>query len=82
VDNSVTDTHTVVEVKALDRVGLLYLITRTFADEGVNIATAKIATDRDQALDVFYVTDAARRKLEAPARLSALREAITRALAG
>jgi [protein-PII] uridylyltransferase len=80
VDNSISDTHTVVEVKAPDRVGLLYLVTRAFADEGVNIATAKIATDRDQALDVFYVTDAARGRIEAPARLDALREAIVRAL--
>ncbi len=80
IDNSISDTHTVVEVKAPDRVGLLYQITRAFAEEGVNIATAKIATERDQAFDAFYVTDGARRKLEAPARLAALREAITRSL--
>jgi [protein-PII] uridylyltransferase len=80
VDNSVSDTHTVVEVKASDRVGLLYLVTRAFAEQGVNIATAKIATERDQVFDVFYVTDAARRKIEAVARVAALRDAITRAL--
>ncbi|MBI4013744.1 MAG: [protein-PII] uridylyltransferase [Candidatus Rokubacteria bacterium] len=82
VDNSLSDTHTVVEVKALDRVGLLYLITRALAQQGLNIATAKIATERDQAVDAFYVTDAARRKVDAPARLAALRDAITRALQG
>jgi UTP:GlnB (protein PII) uridylyltransferase len=48
----------------------------------VNIATAKIATDRDQALDVFYVTDAEGHKIEGPGRLAALREGITRALQG
>jgi [protein-PII] uridylyltransferase len=80
VDNSFSDTQTVVEVKAPDRVGLLYLITRALAEQGLNIATAKIATERDQALDAFYVTDAARRKVEAPARIAALREAIIRAL--
>src|SRR5262249_21122475 len=82
VDNSVSDTHTVVEVKAPDRVGLLYLVTRAFAEQGLNIATAKIATERDQAFDAFYVTDAARRKIGAPARLAAVRDAITRALQG
>ncbi|MBI3454218.1 MAG: [protein-PII] uridylyltransferase [Candidatus Rokubacteria bacterium] len=82
VDNSVSDTHTVVEVKAPDRVGLLYLITRALAQEGLNIATAKIATERDQAFDAFYVTDAARRKVEAPARIATLRGAIVRALDG
>ncbi len=82
VDNSLSDTHTVVEVKAPDRVGLLYLITRALAAEGLNIATAKIATDRDQAFDAFYVTDAARRKVDAPVRIARLREAVTHALEG
>ncbi len=82
LDNSVSDTHTVVEVKAPDRVGLLYLVTRAFAEQELNIATAKIATERDQAFDAFYVTDAARRKIDAPARLAAVRDAITRALQG
>jgi [protein-PII] uridylyltransferase len=81
VDNSLSDTHTVVEVKAPDRVGLLYRITRALAEQGLNIATAKIATDRDQAFDAFYVTDAARRRVDAPARIAALREAVARALA-
>ncbi|MGH7318916.1 MAG: [protein-PII] uridylyltransferase [Candidatus Rokuibacteriota bacterium] len=82
VDNSLSDTRTVVEVKAPDRVGLLYRITRVLAREGLNIATAKIATDLDQALDAFYVTDAAGRKIDAPARLAALRAAIEHALGG
>jgi [protein-PII] uridylyltransferase len=80
VDNSLSDTATVIEVKALDRVGLLYLITRALGRQGLNITTAKIATERDQAFDAFYVTDAARRKIDAPARIADVREAITRAL--
>jgi [protein-PII] uridylyltransferase len=82
VDNSLSDTHTVVEVKAPDRLGLLYLITRALAAEGLDIATAKIATDLDHALDTFYVTDREGRKVEAPAALVRLREAVAAALAG
>jgi [protein-PII] uridylyltransferase len=82
VDNSLSDTHTVVEVKAPDRLGLLYLVTRALAAEGLDIATAKIATDLDHALDAFYVTDRAGRKIEAPAALARLRETIEAALAG
>jgi [protein-PII] uridylyltransferase len=81
VDNSLSDTHTVVEVQAPDRVGLLYRVTRALAAEGLNIATAKIATELDQALDAFYVTDGARRKVDAPARIVQLREAVRKALA-
>src|SRR5262249_14693588 len=66
VDNTLSDTHTVVEVKAPDRLGLLYLVTRALAGEGLDIATAKIATDLDHALDAFYVTDRAGHKIEAP----------------
>jgi [protein-PII] uridylyltransferase len=81
IDNTLSDTHTVVEVKAPDRLGLLYRVTRALAAEGLDIATAKIATDLDHALDTFYVTDRAGRKVEAPSALQQLREAIESALA-
>lgn len=80
IDNSLSDSHTVVEVKAPDRVGLLYLITRGLARHGLNIATAKIATDLDQALDAFYVTDEVGRKIDGPVAMARLREAIESAL--
>jgi [protein-PII] uridylyltransferase len=80
VDNSLSDTRTVVEVRAPDRVGLLYLVTRALAREGLNIATAKIATDLDQALDTFYTTDAAGRKIDDPERIALLRAAVVEAL--
>ena len=80
VDNSVSDTHTVVEIKAPDRVGLLYRLTRALASAGYDVATAKIATDVDQAVDVFYVTDRAGRKIEDASAGAALREALALAL--
>jgi [protein-PII] uridylyltransferase len=82
VDNTLSDTHTVVEVKAPDRLGLLYLVTRALAGEGLDIATAKIATDLDHALDAFYVTDRAGHKVEAPPAIARLRAAVETALAG
>jgi [protein-PII] uridylyltransferase len=82
VDNSLSDTHTVVEVKAPDRLGLLYLITRALAAEGLDIATAKIATDRDQAFDAFYVVDRGGGKVSDPEAIARLRGAILDALGG
>jgi [protein-PII] uridylyltransferase len=82
VDNSLSDSHTVVEVRAPDRLGLLYLVTQALAAEGLDIATAKIATDRDHALDAFYVKGHAGGKVESPEALTRLREAISAALAG
>ena len=80
LDNSLSDTHTVVEVKAPDRVGLLHAITGALAQQDLNVATAKIATERGWAYDSFYVTDGAGRKIEAPAWAAAIRDAIRRAL--
>ena len=64
LDNQLSDDYTVVEVKCPDRVGLLYLVTRTLAALGLDIASARIATEIDQAVDTFYVHDGQGRKLE------------------
>ncbi len=80
LDNHLSDTHTVVEVKCPDRVGLLYLITRTLSREGLDISSARIATEIDQAFDAFYVTDRSGRKVKDPIALSRIREALEAAL--
>ncbi len=80
VDNDLSDTHTVIEVKCPDRVGLLYLITRTLSQAGLDIGSARIATEIDQAFDAFYVTDREGRKVEDPETMNRIREALEEAL--
>jgi len=80
VDNEISDTHTVVEVKCPDRVGLLYAITHTLSSLGLDIGSARIATEIDQAFDTFYITDRKGRRLEDPAAMTGLREALEEAL--
>ncbi|MGH7325737.1 MAG: ACT domain-containing protein, partial [Candidatus Rokuibacteriota bacterium] len=80
IDNTLSDEFTVVEVKSPDRLGLLYLITRTMAGLGLDIGSARIATEIDQAFDTFYVHDATSGKLEAPAARERLRAALEQAL--
>lgn len=80
LDNRFSDTHTVVEVKCGDRVGILYAITRTFSALGLDIGSARIATEIDQAYDTFYVTDRQGRRVEDPAAMSHIREALEEAL--
>ena len=80
VDNHLSDTHTVVEVKCPDRVGLLYLITRTLAGFELWIASARIATDIDHAFDTFYVADRAGRRIEDPDEMARVRGALEDAL--
>ena len=80
VDNRLSDTDTVVEVKCPDRLGLLYLITRTLSAQHLDIASARIATEIDQALDTFYVHDRTGRKLDEPTETERVREALEQAL--
>ena len=80
IDNRLSDDYTVVEVKCPDRVGLLYLITRTLSGLGLDIASARIATEIDQALDTFYVHDGSGGKVDEPLGTQRLAETLDQAL--
>lgn len=56
--NDISREHTVVQVRATDQIGLLYLLCAAMVEEGLDIATAKVTTWRGGAEDAFYVTDA------------------------
>lgn len=64
VDNDASQVFSLVEVKAPDRVGLLYRIARALHDLGLDIHHAKVATYPEGALDVFYVWDLNGNKLD------------------
>jgi [protein-PII] uridylyltransferase len=80
VDNRLSDDQTVLEVKCSDRLGLLYLITRTLSAQGLDIASARIATEIDQALDTFYVHGRDGRKLDEPVETERIRGVLEQAL--
>lgn len=81
VDNAASPAFTVVDVFTRDREGLLHAIASALHDEGLSIALAKISTEGERVTDAFYVADASGRKVEQPARVAALREALRRAIA-
>jgi [protein-PII] uridylyltransferase len=62
-------------------VGLLYLITATLALQGLDIASARIATEIDKAVDTFYVHDDKGQKIEEPEAIERLRAALSEGLA-
>ena len=64
----------------LARLGLLYQITRALSAEGLDIASARIATEIDQALDTFYVHGHDGRKLDEPAGTARIRASLEQAL--
>jgi len=71
--------RTVMEVKADDEPGLVYRIAATLAELGMNISLAKIATEKNQALDVFYVSNSAGTALS-PGEQAAVERALVEAL--
>jgi [protein-PII] uridylyltransferase len=52
---------TIVEVFTRDRAGVLYAITQTLADLGLDISLAKVSTEGEKVADVFYVTRGGKR---------------------
>lgn len=63
VDNGSSEQFTIIEVFAQDRQGLLYIIAKAMFEVGLSVHTAKVSTQLDQIVDVFYVTDRSGQKV-------------------
>ena len=76
VDNEASDVFTVIEIGAADRIGLLFDITRTFAELQIDVHLAKVATYGGRVIDAFYVRDRQGRKLVEAVQISQLERAL------
>jgi [protein-PII] uridylyltransferase len=56
-DNESSDDRTLIEIETEDRVGLLYYISEALTELELDIAGAKISTERGAAIDTFYVRE-------------------------
>ena len=65
-DNDASPSATLVEVHAVDEPGLAYKIASALAGLDLEIVCARIATERSDALDVFYVTNSEGSKISEP----------------
>jgi len=61
-----SDTATVLEVRAHDRLGLLHAITRAIAASGLDVRAARVSTLGAEAVDAFYVVGPDGAKLTDP----------------
>ena len=80
IHNAISDSHTVIEVQTQDRLGLLYKLTRLLFEQGLDIALAKISTEANRAIDVFYVTDAQGEKIADERVIDRIQQALLEAL--
>ncbi len=80
IDNSSSDTFTIIDVFAHDRKGLLFTIARTLFDLELSVSVAKIGTHLDQVVDVFYVTDRSGTKVTDEGRISQITSRLLEAI--
>lgn len=76
IDNDSSSFFTIIEVFAYDAPGLLFRITNALYRCELDIQLAKITTDVEQVVDVFYVSDIYGEKVYASSKGDEIREAI------
>jgi [protein-PII] uridylyltransferase len=67
-DNETSETRTIVQAEAEDRVGLLYAISQVLNDLDLDIYVAKISTEKGAAIDSFYIAEEDGGKITDPER--------------
>jgi [protein-PII] uridylyltransferase len=82
LDDRASPRHTIVEVFAKDRPGLLYTLSRALHGLGLSIALSKINTEGTRAADVFYVSDVDGAKVSGGTRHQEIHDALVRAIEG
>jgi [protein-PII] uridylyltransferase len=80
LDDRASPRHTVIEVFAKDRPGLLYNLARALHGLGLSIALSRINTEGNKVADVFYVNELDGSKVAPGPRFKAVREAILSAV--
>jgi [protein-PII] uridylyltransferase len=80
LDNSTSESRTVIDVQAEDRPGLLYDISRTLANLNISVYLAKVSTEKGAAIDSFYVTERNGSKILAPEREKTIQQKLRQAV--
>ena len=79
-DNEASDERTLIEIETEDRLGLLYTISQTLAELDLDIAAARIVTERGAAIDSFSVSDVDDGKITSPKRLEQIAASLRAAI--
>ncbi len=80
-DNESSDTRTVIEVEAEDRLGLLYTISQALTELELDISAARINTEMGAVIDSFYVRALGGGKITAPEHRQAIERKLRHAVA-
>ena len=81
-EDDVSRQHTVIDISAADRQGLLYTMTSTLSDVGLDIHTARITTEVDKAVNAFYVTEIGGGKVVSESRKAEIKQQLVERIDG
>jgi [protein-PII] uridylyltransferase len=81
VDLRSSRTHALLDVQTADYPGLLYRIACAIADANLNLASARVTTEKGAALDTFYLTDRNGKKIEDEETLAKLIDEVRKRIA-
>ncbi|MCX7766758.1 MAG: hypothetical protein N2246_08675, partial [Candidatus Sumerlaeia bacterium] len=80
LNNELSPTYSVLEVKTVDRPWVLYTITSILREEEINIDLAFITTEAYRVVDVFYITDLDNNKIDDEQNINRIVQRLTEAL--
>jgi [protein-PII] uridylyltransferase len=80
IDDRASPRHTVIEVFAKDRPGLLFTLAHAIEKLGLSIALSKINTEGTRVADVFYVSELDGAKVTGAERFKQIRETLLAAI--
>ena len=81
LDNDASRSFTVIEVYGGDSLGTLYHLTQTLSDFQLDIHRARIATEVEQLIDIFYVTGLDGSKVEESRQQEKIKHALLHVIA-
>jgi [protein-PII] uridylyltransferase len=80
INNNISPNHTVIELQAIDRIGLLYDVFMVIGKLGFSVTHARIGTERGVAVDAIYVQDVSGQKITDEARFMPLKQSLEKAV--
>ena len=76
IDNDSSKKHTILEINAFDRIGLIYDLTKKLYKLGFEISSAKILTLGKGANEIFYIQDFRGNKIISNKKIDKLKTSI------
>ncbi len=80
IDNKLSDSYTIFDISAEDRIGLLFDIIKVFDKFNMYVHIAKVSTQGERARDAFYIRDLNKNKITDEQLLSEIQKELLKVL--